>query len=155
MAEYEISLVVLPDGRVFATGGLPSSDKIVIYDPTTGVWTQTASTSYTQDYYVSAVLLPQTGEVLIIGSSGASLYDPTTEVVTPTGSPNILRIYYSVIVLDNNKVLITGGRDIYVQDPITSSELYDRDTGKWTSTGDLHEGRLQASNLIMISVSNK
>ena len=75
------------------------------------------------------------GRVLIVGQSPqAEIFDPTTGLITGTGSTNVLRSqYHQATLLDNGKVLVTGGQTntgsttIYLE----SAELYDPSTGSF------------------------
>jgi concanavalin A-like lectin/glucanase superfamily protein/galactose oxidase-like protein/Big-like domain-containing protein len=69
------TLTVLPDGKVFASGGMSETDGIdrskavfptEIWDPDTGVWTEAAAHQRPREYHSSALLL-QDGRVLLAG----------------------------------------------------------------------------------------
>lgn len=69
------NLTLLPDGTVFASGGMSTSDGVdltqavlptEIWDPTTETWTTTASMSVGREYHSTALLLPD-GRVLMAG----------------------------------------------------------------------------------------
>jgi hypothetical protein len=69
------TLTVLPDGKVFASGGESETDGIdrskavfptEIWDPDTGVWTEAAAHQRPREYHSSALLL-QDGRVLLAG----------------------------------------------------------------------------------------
>jgi hypothetical protein len=74
---------------------------------------------------------------------------------TITGSLNVGRNGYPVSLLDNGKVLVSGGRigDTYFR----SAELYDTKTGSWTLTGSmtvsrtLHSSTLLSNGLVLIA----
>ena len=72
------------------------------------------------------------GRVLIVGQSQqAQIFDPATGLVTGTGSTNVLRSqYHQATLLDNGKVLITGGQTNTGSTSIQldSAELYDPST---------------------------
>jgi Putative Ig domain/Galactose oxidase, central domain len=75
------------------------------------------------------------GRVLIVGQSQqAQIFDPITGLITGTGSTNVLRSQnHRATLLDNGKVLVTGGQTntgsstIYLD----SAELYDPGTGSF------------------------
>jgi hypothetical protein len=69
------NLTLLPDGTVFASGGMSTSDGVdlsqavlptEIWDPVTEKWTLTASMSVGREYHSTALLLPD-GRVLMAG----------------------------------------------------------------------------------------
>jgi hypothetical protein len=87
------------------------------------------------------------GKVLIAGGTGnalqplasAELYDPSTGMFTPTGSMTTARTWgHTATLLANGMVLIAGGTDsLKTYAPLTSAELYDPSTGKFTLTGSM------------------
>jgi hypothetical protein len=96
----------------------------------------------------TATLL-SSGEVLVAGGTDGSgmpiataeLYDPTHGTFSPTGSMATARAHYAATLLCDlsappcmdKRVLVTGGLDI-TGNPLTSAELYDPSTGKFSST---------------------
>src|SRR5262249_25578657 len=100
----------------------------------------------------TATLLPN-GKVLVAGGewqdpdsgtkslSSADLYDPATGIWSGTGSLGTARAYHTATLLPNGKVLVVGGYDSYVFDPLASAELYDPATGAWSPTGSLAAAR--------------
>jgi hypothetical protein len=73
------------------------------------------------------------GRVLIVGQSQqAQIFDPATGLITGTGSTNVLRSqYHQATLLDNGKVLVTGGQTNTGSTSIQldSAELYDPISG--------------------------
>ncbi len=142
--------ITLSNGKVLVTGGsnstsLSSTD---LYDSNTGTWTFTGSMNDSRTF-PTATLLPD-GKVLVTGGydadfstvvyhSSAEIYDPTSGTWTPTGSMSTARYHHTATLLNNGKVLISGGSD--ATDSLASTELYDPTTGTWTSTGNLNEAR--------------
>ena len=133
---------LLPNGQVLVVGGsgreLHDSGDLVtaeLYDPATGMWTPTGSTT-TPHAYHTATLLPS-GHVLVAGSiasttmQSAELYDPATGVWTPTGDLTTARVFHAATLLPNGQVLVAGGASL------ETAELYDPVNGMWTPTASM------------------
>ena len=98
---FKHTATLLKDGRVLVAGGSgPYSayrNSAEIYDPDTGIWTETATTMAVERLEHSATLLAN-GQVLIAGGTNdfppidfyldtCELYDPATDSWAATGSP--------------------------------------------------------------------
>jgi Galactose oxidase, central domain len=68
-----------------------------------------------------------------------------------TGSLEQARASFSATLLSNGQVLVVGGtyRGTFVQYGLTSAELYNPATGKFTTTGSLHTGRYGQSATLL------
>ena len=134
---------MLKNGEVLIVGGetwgqAPASAEL--YDPTTGAFRLTGSTTVARQYN-SATLLPS-GKVLIAGGmevdmsmsyASAEIYDPATGKFTRTGSMTEGRQMQAATALADGRVLITGGGHD------TSAEIYDPSSGTFATTGSLVE----------------
>ena len=159
---------LLPSGKVLIAGGALCGSCFTLataelYDPATGTFTPTGSMRTPRAFHTATLLA--TGHVLIAGGcttvSGdcypaqntlatAELYDPATGTFTPTGNLTLPRGEQMATRLYNGQVLLVGGvNGQHPADPLnpwegsilTSTELYNPQTGTFTATGTLHVGR--------------
>ncbi len=152
-SRYVHNATLLSDGRVLVTGGYNmltgggSLNSAEIYDPAigpNGTWTETTFLSTARNYH-TATLLPN-NKVLVSGGTtntgclnSAELYDPVAKTWTPTSNNlNAVRALHSASMLPNGKVLVTGGyNSLSPLSPLASAEVFDPDTGLWSSTASL------------------
>jgi len=143
---------VLPDGRVLVSGlgetWWNDSSSAELYDSVSGTWAR-AGNMGTPRLYHTATLLPG-GRVLVTGGadgeyggavlSSAEVYDPASDTWTPTGSMAVARRDHTATLLDNGKVLVTGGTNSggLLQ---RLAEVYDATTGTWSPVGDMAVAR--------------
>ena len=160
------TLTLLPDGRVLVVGGYdgsymaegpaPALASAETYDPTTGRFSPTGPMKSGRAGHAATRL--SDGRVLITGGSNGSvgvasaeLYDPTTGRFSTAGSMTADRESHSSTLLADGRVLIAGG----MHDPgpvacagaaciamvgttdLTSAEIYDPATGKFSRTGSM------------------
>ena len=154
--------VLLADGRMLVAGGgasggggyvFPSAE---IYDPSTNSWSATPDMP-SEGAYIdkdTAVLLPN-GQVLIAGgasadqedvSSTADLYDPLANTWTTTARMSVARFFFTLTLLQNGKVLATGGMTPAAGSPplsfpTASAEMYDPTAGTWTPVAAMNQPR--------------
>jgi hypothetical protein len=107
----------------------------------------------------TATLLPD-GRVLLVGgkastedgkpAAAAELYDPTTGKWTATGSMAQARWGHTATLLEDGRVLVTGGvaglgcsgaQVCGNGDQLASAEMYDPGSGRWNVTGSMHKVR--------------
>jgi Galactose oxidase, central domain/Kelch motif len=157
---------LLQNGKVLIAGGFGSISTTQtgfigpaeLYDPAAGTIVSSGNLAAARDLH-TATLLPN-GKVLIAGggncsgpacSSGAlaltsaELYDAATGLFTPTGSLATARNRHTATLLQNGKVLVTGGKGIderAFSPAVGPAELYDPASGTFSPTGTLNVLRL-------------
>jgi hypothetical protein len=90
------------------------------------------------------------GRVLVAGGgsggliAGAELYDPKTGTFSETGSLNTPRHKHTAGLLPDGRVLIAGGSDERDwHGTMSSAEIYDPRTGKFTAAAPLNDSRFK------------
>jgi len=144
---------LLPNGKVLLTGGClddvddpcTTTNRAELYDPSVGAngnISATGSLLKSRGGHKSA-LLPNSSKVLIMGGhddganslASSEIFDPaggTNGAFSTTGDMNFPRYGHVATVLDNGKVLVTGGWSDTGN--LTSAEVYDPGTSKFTLT---------------------
>lgn len=146
---------VLDSGTVLVAGGVDgfaydALSSAELYNPATGTFTTTGNLN-TARIFNTATLLSN-GQVLIAGGSDsnwnqigtAELYNPASGTFTFTGALNTARTSHTATVLTSGQVLIVGGCDSngdYITSDAASSELYNRTSGTFVSSGNLNIAR--------------
>jgi WD40 repeat protein len=156
-AQTHGTATLLPDGQVLVAGGGSSPE---LYDPKTGTWAVTGQMNIPRED-ATATLLPD-GQVLVAGGtsaagtfaiSSAELYNPATGTWTVTGSMHQGRSGLngdgaSATLLPDGQVLIAGGEDAKFN-LLSSAELYNPATGKFSPTGSMTTPRTGQSATLL------
>ncbi len=169
---------LLPNGMVLFSGGFSGSTALStaeLYNPSTGTFSLTGSLKVARAGPSSTLL--STGKVLVAGGvyftgsgttltvhylASAELYDPASGTFTLTGSLHTARSGQTTTVLGNGNVLLAAGQNDNTQNfgYLSSAELYNPSTGKFTVTGSLntarflHTAHLLASGEVLIVAGN-
>jgi hypothetical protein len=159
---------LLNNGKVLVAGGtlggsteaaLPSAE---LYDPSTGTFTASKG-SMTAARAVHTATLLKDGRVLLAGGdviffngiqntyikslASAETYDPNTDAFTATGNMTTARETQTATLLSDGTVLIAGGSDGAVGNPLpaatvlNSAEIFSPSTGKFTATSNMTDAR--------------
>lgn len=142
---YGHTATLLPNGKVLVVGGWGGTGNYYLlnaelYDPGTGLWTETRGMHYHREHH-TATLLPN-GKLMVAGGRGynggilqiAEVYDIATEEWMITGSMETGRYVHTATLLPSGEVLIAGGIDRSLN-CLSSSELYNPVSGTWRTTG--------------------
>ncbi|MFN8514451.1 MAG: kelch repeat-containing protein [Thermomicrobiales bacterium] len=138
VTRYLHRAVLLRDGRVLVTGGVPNRvdtplATAEIYDPVTNRWSAVAPMSRWR--YRHTLVLLRDGTVLLFG--GASVeqdtetYDPVSNSWSPAGDTQTQQPESPGLFLPDGRVLAVG----------PSPEAYDPTTRRWTTVAPLHVPR--------------
>jgi hypothetical protein len=158
---YGHTATPLQDGTVLLAGGFVNSiwdygtsvsdNGAGLYNSATGAFS--VAGNMTADRGCHTATLLANGKVLIAGGAdtdptgtglaSAELYDPSTRTFTQTGNMAVGRYLHTATLLQNGKVLITGGVATSGSDPVATAELYDPATGAFTITGAMATARAQ------------
>ena len=143
---------LLTNGKVLIVGG--DDARAELFDPATETFAPTGSMS-TSRYGATATLLAN-GKVLIAGGLGpganelprldtAELYDPLSGTFSGTGSMAVPRFLHAATLLNDGKILITGGTTDNAGGGVATAnaELYDPTTGVFTTVGSMFSDRAQ------------
>jgi hypothetical protein len=93
------------------------------------------------------------GRVLVAGgaeSGSADLFDPQSNLFHPTGSLSTPRYFHAAILLADGRVLIAGGlkdKSAPPAEDLSSAELYDPATGRFTATGSMTRARIAPAGM--------
>jgi Galactose oxidase, central domain/Kelch motif len=147
------SATLLQNGDVLITGGADRDSpggvaSAEVFHATNSTFEAVGSMHAGRVSHTATVL--RDGRVLIAGGRGervnasAELYDPKTKQFTPTGSLLSARYKHTAGLLPNGNVLIAGGSDERDwSGALSSAEIYDPITGRFTSAASLQESRFK------------
>ncbi|HTS11247.1 MAG TPA: kelch repeat-containing protein [Candidatus Limnocylindrales bacterium] len=141
----EHAAALLANGKVLVVGGSPGN-VAELYDPATGTFTPTTGQLIVGGRWGCTATLLNDGTVLIAGGrddedvwdgyplNDAELFDPATGNFTATGAMNQFRYNHTATLLNNGKVLVTGG---FNGSPVPDAELFDPAAGSFSGTGNM------------------
>ncbi len=167
LKRYRATTTVLPDGRILVAGGTASTTtaSMEIYDPATGVFSETSPLTEPREGAV-AVALPN-GKVLFVGGNerngtsstlaSAELYDPVSGQSANITGPGQRRTDATATLLADGRVLIAGGFDSgsggVDGEPgignVGIAQIYDPVTGNFSTTGTMVTSRRDAAAVLL------
>jgi hypothetical protein len=125
--------VLLPNGKVLM-GPTYGDATTELYDPATGQWSFTGPSRHTRVDYTMTLLA--NGKVLLVGgdeTTETELYDPATGTWTVTGLLAEARYDHTATRLQDGRVLVVGGYGNPDTGGVSTVEVYDPATNRWSS----------------------
>ncbi|MBA3459982.1 MAG: hypothetical protein H0T46_08470 [Deltaproteobacteria bacterium] len=155
----------LADGSVLVVGGTDIEDSdhhlalLERFDPTTLAFHASGELHVARSQHAVATLTG--GRVLVAGGAvgayghhtslrKAELYDPGTETTVEVGDMLEARASFTLLPLADGRALAVGG--VVRQDgnrALASAEVFDPETGVWSSAGCMHVARWQHSTVAL------
>ncbi|WP_437741150.1 kelch repeat-containing protein [Sorangium sp. So ce1504] len=148
---YGHTATLLADGRVLVAGGFGGEGEIAtveVYDPSTNAWTPARSMNAARRGHTATLL--DGGQVLVTGGMtnddestsivSAELFDPVEGIWTATAPMSFRRFDHTATLLDDGRVLVTGG----LTHPgafLASAEMFDPVDGGWSNAPAMAVGR--------------
>ena len=153
---------LLENGKVLVAGG-SEDGSAELFDPVTGTFSPTGTMSSSRSEATATLLA--NGRVLITGGYGrvlgkngawqclatAEIYDPASGTFSKTGEMISARVMHTATLLNDGRVLITGGASDGFGPTISSAELYNPATGTFTATGSMLSDRAEHTATLLPS----
>ena len=148
----------LNDGKVLIAGGVQFTsgnaplDTAELFDPATGIFSNTSNMTIARRVY-AASLLPN-GKVILAGGNDASstlasaeAFDEAGSTFSAVASMTTPRAYHTATQLSDGRILLAGGEidSTFVPDGaqtlLSSAELFDPASGLFTATASMQTAR--------------
>jgi Galactose oxidase-like, Early set domain/Glyoxal oxidase N-terminus/Kelch motif len=152
-------MILLPNGKMFYAGPAKGTQ---LFNPATNSWSWVGNTKFNAARNEgNAVLLPGLNKVLIAGGrNGTTGATNTAEVIdfsqakptwAFTGSMTYARAYANGVLLPDGKVLeVGGGTGGAYTSPVYTAELYNPDTGTWSTMAAQTAPRIYHSTAVLL-----
>lgn len=160
------TMTPLADGRVLVAGGIQlrgtgfgASPNTEVYEPVANAFVEGPRMVAASGRWLHSATRLADGRVLLAGGrdnncgngcawsslASAEIYDPATNAFTATGSLGIARHGHGAALLPDGRVLILGGETTVDlgsgSDQVTTAEVWDPATGRFTPHGATRDGR--------------
>jgi hypothetical protein len=152
-------IYLMPNGQLLWVGPAKQS---WWFNPATSTWKKAALQQYGKRSRGNAVLLPGATRVLTVGGqlTGSTVPTATAEILdttaaTPTwrytGPLNVPRCLANTVNLPDGQVLIVGGGVKFkYEGPITTPEIYNPATEKWTALAPQQAARMYHATAVLL-----
>jgi hypothetical protein len=162
---YQHTATLLNNGNVLLAGGT-GDNSAELFDPATGSFVSTGGMLLGERFAPTATLLTD-GTVLIAGGynyddtlnlntfAKAELFNPSTGIFTATGDMTSTRSEHAATLLNNEKVVMTGGGSAF-GDVLATADLFDPTTGTFSPTPmasphELHTATLLNDGTVLVA----
>jgi hypothetical protein len=154
-------MVLAAGGSSVCRGCTPVLASAELYDPSTGLWTDTGSMTIARFWGNQWPTVLPDGSVLVVGGAtccpyhwftDAESYNPASQTWTPT-SRKMTKADWVTILLSDGKVLVAGGRKGTQPTAVdvADAELFDSSTGTWTATASMSTDRIEHTLTLLTS----
>ena len=178
---------LLKDGKVLLAGGADANGKPLlsaeIFDPAAGTFSPTGSLGTARSRHTATIL--QSGKVLIVGGvipltvtiqsslgiqyinwqeslDSAEIFDPTSGIFSQTGNLGTPRMAHTATLLEDGKVLVTGGLEFTgrygtKEATLSSAELFDPAIGSFAPAAAMatpresHSATLRSDGTVLVA----
>jgi hypothetical protein len=136
-------MALLPDGRVLLVGGVgPDLAAAETYDPASDTFEPTTDQLADTPGDATVVALAD-GNALVFGKGSSAIFDPASQTFGATTSTIADRVLHTTTLLQDGRVLVTGGSGSGGGAMLASAEVFDPTTGSWSEVGSLDVPRQQ------------
>jgi hypothetical protein len=150
-------MALLPDGRVLLVGGIgPDLASAETYDPASDTFEPTTDQLADTPGDATVVALAD-GKTLVFGKGSSAIFDPATQTFTATTPTIADRVLHTTTLLQDGRVLVTGGSGSGGGAMLASAEVFDPTTGSWSEVASLdlprqqHTATLLADGRVLIT----
>jgi PKD repeat protein len=151
-------MYVLPDERAYEAG--PGSGTALLSLAGTPAWTPGPSNAYSTSGYSESSVMYAPGKILRAGGGDpaikrASVIDmnATTPAWSDTSPMSFARRRMNLVLLADGQVLAIGGtaRSDSAADAVLAAEIWNPDTGQWTTLASMAEARMYHSSAVLLA----
>ena len=136
-------MALLPDGRVLLVGGVgPGPASAEIYDPTSNAFEPTSDQLADTPGDATVVAL-RDGRALVFGKGSSAIFDPASGTFGAATTMIADRDLHTTTLLQDGRVLVTGGSGPGGGAMLASAEVFDLTTGSWSEVASLDVPRQQ------------
>ena len=155
-ARFAHTATLLADGRVLAAGGIDDAsasdfvnDSTELFNPVTGLWSQTGSMKEVRHSHTATLL--EDGRVLVVGGetfsgrhlSTSEIYDPNIGEWTFAANLNYQRAGHTATLLLDGRVLVAGGAG-------RSVEVYEPASDTWSPAAEMKHRRTNHTATLLL-----
>jgi len=135
--------VMIVAGIGFGSGGLPDLASSIIFDSTTGEWSDAGAMLNGRRNHATTLL--SDGKVVVTGGQGpqpfAEIYDPEEDIWNGAGVNITPRLGHNAVALPGGGLLVMGGRGGPNFNQLASTEFLSSGSVTWEDAGEMSVAR--------------